>query len=135
MVQILPVTHRVSLDSLFAVYSATIFDVLVFGRLAQLVQSTCLTSKGSLVRIQYLPRTQRVAYGRVLRRYRRWMLGHPASVALIGERKREHLAFNQGVGGSSPSRGTRSFTSFSGIPSSEEKTRICGSSSVGRALD
>ena len=26
------------------------------GRLAQLVQSTCLTSRGSLVRIQYRPR-------------------------------------------------------------------------------
>ena len=27
-----------------------------FGRLAQLVQSTCLTSRGSLVRIQHRPR-------------------------------------------------------------------------------
>jgi hypothetical protein len=73
------------------------------GRLAQLVQSTCLTSRGSLVRTQYLP-PKPSGLKDLLN-----SINLPAIVSVNGKNLREissagseHLPYKQGVTGSNP---------------------------------
>ncbi len=67
-----------------------------FGRLAQLVQSICLTSRGSAVRIRQRPRNKekRVSF----------IFPHNRAFSSAGS---EHLPYKQRVGGSNPSTPTR----------------------------
>ena len=73
-------------------YLCIAFETEVYGRLAQLVQSICLTSRGSAVRIRQRPHKKRNTSGSLTRAF-----------SSAGS---EHLPYKQRVGGSNPSTPT-----------------------------
>ena len=79
----------------------TKFTEVMKGRLAQLVQSICLTSRGSAVRIRQRPHKKRNTSGSLTRAF-----------SSAGS---EHLPYKQRVGGSNPSTPTPKRKSYEEI--------------------
>ena len=73
-------------------YLCIAFETEVYGRLAQLVQSICLTSRGSAVRIRQRPHKKTKHFRLIIRAF-----------SSAGS---EHLPYKQRVGGSNPSTPT-----------------------------
>ena len=73
--------------------SKNAFETEVYGRLAQLVQSICLTSRGSAVRIRQRPHKKTKHFRLIIRAF-----------SSAGS---EHLPYKQRVGGSNPSTPTQ----------------------------
>ena len=73
----------------------TKFTEVMKGRLAQLVQSICLTSRGSAVRIRQRPPKKEIKY---------CTRKHYRAFSSAGS---EHLPYKQRVGGSNPSTPTK----------------------------
>ena len=82
-------------------YLCIAFETEVYGRLAQLVQSICLTSRGSAVRIRQRPHKKRNTSGSLTRAF-----------SSAGS---EHLPYKQRVGGSNPSTPTPKRKSYEEI--------------------
>ena len=82
-------------------YLCIAFETEVYGRLAQLVQSICLTSRGSAVRIRQRP-------------HKKWNTSGSLTRAFSSAGS-EHLPYKQRVGGSNPSTPTPKRKSYEEI--------------------
>ena len=107
-------------DYKFRCTFASAIENETIGRLAQLVQSICLTSRGSAVRIRQRP-TQRISRKSLL-----FLFGAFSSAGS------EHLPYKQRVGGSNPSTPTskkKDYSAFSSAGSEHlpYKQRVGGS--------
>ena len=88
-------------DYKFSCTFATAIENETIGRLAQLVQSICLTSRGSAVRIRQRPLLN--------------LLFSPKEFRAFSSAGSEHLPYKQRVGGSNPSTPTSSFAILRGF--------------------
>ena len=84
-------------------FAALFRTMEAFGRLAQLVQSICLTSRGSAVRIRQRPQKENLKHHREEK-------SRSHEFRAFSSAGSEHLPYKQRVGGSNPSTPTKRFT-------------------------